>query len=288
MVKIKIAEIVISVCSSNPDLVLDMPQVYRQFSTSDPSDIFITADLVDRIPTHFGNPVFLSKMTWDLFEQDGKWIIPLYSPPDSTPYQVAILEHDFKHGQLLVCRKNNGRHLCYPLSFPLDEILMINFFSRGVGVVLHSCGVALHEFQKGFLFTGMSGAGKSTLTRVWQQRPGNSILSDDRVVLRKKDSRYWIYGTPWHGDALGSSACTVPVDNIYILKQAPVNSLTLLKPVEAAAKLLARSFPTFWDPGGMAFTLEYLDELSQNVPCYEFGFLPDQSAIEFILQNLHA
>ena len=31
----------------------------------------------------------------------------------------------------------------------------------------------------------------------------------------------------------------------------------------------------------MTFTLQFLDELCQAVPCYELGFVPDQSAVEY-------
>ena len=90
---------------------------------------------------------------------------------------------------------------------------------------MHACGVSLDVRNKGLLFAGMSGAGKSTLTRLWQKHAGLTILSDDRVILRNKAESYRIYGTPWHGDALGASARSVPLDRIFILKQASKNKL---------------------------------------------------------------
>ena len=54
-----------------------------------------------------------------------------------------------------------------------------------------------------------------------------------------------------------------------------------LRPAEAAQSLLTRSFLPFWDASGMAFTLAFLDELVQTVPCYDFGFVPDRSAVDF-------
>ena len=36
----------------------------------------------------------------------------------------------------------------------------------------------------------------------------------------------------------------------------------------------------------MANSLRLFDELSQEIPCFEYGFLPDQSAIDYILEKV--
>lgn len=285
MLKFKFADIVISVSSTNPKVVLESPPVYRQFITDGKADIVIIADFSDQLSYAEATPVFLSGGNWDLYKQNGKWVIPVCFPPGSTPKLVANFDLDYQRGELLLNR-SKVMSPTYPLAYPLDEFLMINLLSRRQGIELHACAMVIDELGKGLLFTGISGAGKSTLTRLWQQHAGVTILSDDRVILRKKGREFWIYGTPWHGDALGASARTAPVDQIFILKQAKRNHIARLKPVDGAARMLARCFPTFWDPAGMASALELFDELSQSIPCYEFGFKPDQSAIDYIYQNV--
>ncbi len=201
------------------------------------------------------------------------------------PWVIAKFEEDYMKGELLL-NKSEPRSLpIYPLSYPLDELLMVNILPRKEGVELHAFAVVQENQEQGLIFTGMSGAGKSTLTRLWQKRPGATILSDDRVILRKMAGGYKIYGTPWHGDAIGVSNKSASIDKIFILKQALHNGVTQLNPAVAAAKLMARCFPTFWDAEGMSATLKIITELSQTVPCYEFEFLPDQSAIDFILNQ---
>lgn len=286
MITLKFAEINISISTISPQLELEVPPIYKQFIIDDQAQIKITVDYSE--PPVYSSliPVFQSGGNWDLFKQDGYWIIPISFPPGTKPKLVAKFSRDYHDGELFLDKNHIDNVSSYPLAYPLDELLMINVLSRKQGIEMHACAIGFTESHTGFLFAGMSGAGKSTLTRLWQKREGITILSDDRVILRKKQDGYWLYGTPWHGDALGASSCAVPLEKIFILKQSPRNELKPLDPVNAITQLLARCFPTFWDAEGMANSLKLFDELSQTIPCFEFSFLPDQSAIEYILDNL--
>ena len=71
-----------------------------------------------------------------------------------------------------------------PLSTPLDELLYGALLARGRGAEIHGCGL-IDAHGNGLLFAGRSGAGKTTMARLWQDVPGTTILSDDRIILRK-------------------------------------------------------------------------------------------------------
>lgn len=73
-----------------------------------------------------------------------------------------------------------------------------------------------------------------------------------------------------------------PLRRIFILRQAPSNQAVRISPTQAAAALLVRSFPALWSAPAMDFTLSFLSELCQAIPCYELGFVPDQSAVEYV------
>ena len=79
------------------------------------------------------------------------------------------------------------------------ELLMINYLARGHGVIIHACGIDNNGI--GMLFAGESGAGKSTLANLWNQEAGVAVLSDDRTLVRQIDGEWWLFGTPWHGEA---------------------------------------------------------------------------------------
>jgi hypothetical protein len=91
-----------------------------------------------------------------------------------------------------------------------------------------------------------------------------------------------VYGTPWHGQGGFMLAEDAPIKKMFILKHAPSNQALRLSPPQAVADLLVRTFAPLWSAPAMDFTLQFLDELCQAVPCYELGFVPDQSAVEYI------
>ena len=56
-------------------------------------------------------------------------------------------------------------------------------------------------------------------------------------------------------------------------------SQTLTKSI---TRLFACSFPPFYNPNALNFTLGFLEDVVKNVPCYELKFTPDKSVVEFI------
>jgi hypothetical protein len=226
--------------------------------------------------------IFDSFPSWKLFYSEGKYIF-------ETRARTMVITPDFTSGEVYV-DKNRGLQ---PFSYPLDEVLMINLLGKGRGILVHGCGVK-NDNDEGLLFAGTSRAGKSTMANLWKRRNrsiGNSrhsaardttILSDDRIIIRKMESQFWIYGTPWHGDAKVCSPEKFPLKKVFFLKHAPENFVRNLKKAEAASKLLVRSFAPFWDKKGMEFTLRFIEELTARVPCYDLSFYPDKRAIDFV------
>lgn len=280
--KLKIADIVLALITDEPNYEFRGEGAYRNFVTSDPSDATLHVHWGHLPDLKLREKLFDSGSVWSLYRDQGRWVISLRSPVlGSGPYQLAIYKPDFCAGDTYV-RTNRSEHrqLPFPLGHPLSEVWMVNLLARGRGVLFHACGVS--RYGLGYIFAGVSGAGKSTLATLWEGQEGVTLLSDDRVIIRKRNGRFWIYGTPWHGDARAASPEAVPLERIFIIQHADENRAIPLKPSDAASRLLVRSFPTFWAPEGMAFTLEFLGELSQAVPCYELGFVPDESVLDFV------
>ena len=152
--------------------------------------------------------------------------------------------------------------------------------AQGTGVILHSCGIEVNE--RGYLFLGESGAGKSTLARLWDKKMGIDVLSDDRIILRKTGGQFWMYGTPWHGEAKFISCRGVKLEKIFFLHHGQLNEVKNIHEAAAVQNLVTCAFPPFWDAKGMRIALALFSELASAVPCYRLDFRPDQSAIEFI------
>ena len=197
------------------------------------------------------------------------------------PVQIGLFSENFLAGDIFNRIKTfspDGSN--FPLEGLMGEFFVINLLGTGLGLCVHACGVI--DNGKGMIFAGFGDAGKSTTAELWKGTPGVRVINDDRIIIRKMNGRFRMYGTPWHGiggDALPLSA---PLEKVFILKQSSSNQVKGLNPVEGASQLLARSFPPYWDKAGMDYSLGLLSELCQSVPCYELGFVPDTSVVEYV------
>jgi hypothetical protein len=271
--KLRIADFVISVISSEDSNGFKVDDAYRGFITK------IEPDAIFRV--HYGRfpncklneKIFSTETIWDLYQSKGKYILKV-------PSRMAVLESDFKSGNIYIESSLPLVVPSYPLQYPMDEVLIINMLSKGWGTMLHAFGAS--DSGRGLLFAGKSGAGKSTLCNLWKDKKNVTVLSDDRIIVRKMEDRFWVYGTPWHGDAKACSPEKAPLEKIFFLKHADKNEIKKISPIDATSRMIVCSFPTFWDKKGMEFTLNFCAELAGKVPCYELGFVPGKTVIDFV------
>jgi hypothetical protein len=198
------------------------------------------------------------------------------------PYKVAEFEKNGARGKVFLHRPyfDPGQPVD-PLEYPLDELLLIHLLGMGKGVEMHACGV-IDSLGQGHLFLGQSGAGKTTLARLWEKKPGVAILSDDRVVLRKIDGKFWIFGTPWHGEGRMSSPCRAPLRRIYFLQKGEKNEFIPQRFAASIGCLFACSFLPFYNPQAVDFSLTFYEEAVKKVSCGNLRFFPDERVIDFI------
>jgi hypothetical protein len=246
-------------------------------------DVNLQVAWADSLQVPRSTPLFHSGGLWSLFAEPSGYRFSFLAPLlGMTPYKEAWFDTEFCSGRVMLSRRYfDTERPVYPLEYPLDELLMIHRLSRGEGVEVHAVGIS-DESGRGHLFLGHSGAGKSTTARLWIDRPGVRILSDDRIILRVREGRIWMYGTPWHGDAGIASPDCAPLDDIYLLEHGRGNERLPLPPGRAAAELFTRCFVTHHSGEGIRFTLDFLDRVAREVPCSIFKFVPDESAVEAI------
>lgn len=248
-----------------------------------PCDVNLTVSWVESLKAPISTPLFHSGGLWSLYAEPSGYRFSFLSPLlGATPYKEAWFDPEFRFGRVLLSRRYFDTDApVYPLEYPLDELLMIHRLSRGEGAEVHAVGIT-DEIGRGHLFLGHSGAGKSTTARLWLNRPGVTVLSDDRIILRAREGRIHMYGTPWHGDAGIASPRSAPLSSIYLLDHGKSNERLPLSPGCAAAELFARTFATHHSEEGIRFTLDFLDRVTREIPCFIFRFVPDESAVEAI------
>jgi hypothetical protein len=253
---------------------------------SDSCDVQILVDWARDLKIPAGAALFRSGGLWSLFEESGGYRFYFSTPSlGETPYKAAWFDPEFRQGHVVLHRPYFDKcSSVNPLEYPLDELAMIYRLSCGEGVEVHGCGVITPD-GRGLLLTGHSGAGKSTSSRMWRKEIGARVLSDDRIILRREKGRVWMYGTPWHGDAGIAEADCWPLDGIFVLAHGERNVLSPLSRSTATAELYARSFVPHHSPDAAAFNLEFLSRVTTDVPCFDFSFVPDITAVEVLLRE---
>lgn len=285
---IGIAGRVFAIISTHPTMKLQAGGATQNFFVNQTTpDMTIEARWDDLSGLNIeGEKIFDSGSVWQLYQNDETYLFRITSPAfGSIPYKAARVLKDFTWGEVLLHAPYfDVNQPVYPLAYPLDELLFINFLALGGGVEIHSCGL-IDSSGRGHLFAGQSEAGKTTMARLWQDEPGVTILSDDRIVLCHTNGRVWMYGTPWHGEARLACPASAPLKRIYFLRHGNSNELIQQAASEAVGRLFACSFLPFFNPQALDFTLGFFEETVKSVPCCELRSLPDKRVVEFIQQQ---
>jgi hypothetical protein len=285
---LRIADLIVRVGCDQSTLDLGAEPQKENFLVHDGvPDLSVRAGWAELSEDEVGNKLFDAGTVWQLYQDNGSYLFRFHSLTFGfRPYKIARFNRDFSNGEISLHPGffEPGRTVD-PLSGPLDELFYSAMLARGKGAAIHACGLIDVE-GRGHLFVGRSGAGKTTMARLWQGQPGTTILSDDRIILRKLDGRIWMYGTPWHGEGGMASPNKVLLTRVYFLEKGDRNELLPKKNVEAALGLSACSFPPFYSREALDFTLDFAGEVAKKIPCYQLRVVPDEKVVEFISNQI--
>lgn len=249
------------------------------------SGVSLTLSTVREKPSFALPKVFDSGTTWSLYSQNSRAVMSIPSDLSGLPREACIyFNRSFQQARMVLGEAFENRFFHSPLEYPFSEVWMIHLLPPRRGLLVHCFGLL---FQGGaYLFVGSSGEGKTTSAKLWQEVGLGEILSDDRVIVKKENGTWMAYGTPWHGEARLCSPHHAPLKKIFFLAKAGQNRLKPLSPVESLQRLLVRSFHPFWNLELMEQSSAAAADLCLEIPSYELGFLPDKSAVQFILSHL--
>jgi hypothetical protein len=268
-----------------PDEQISADSVYSDF-------------VVDHVPKlvincYFGNLpelgltendlVFQSSSLWSVYRRNNNEnIISLKLIDAPSPYLLAIFDEHFKlgtiHREIPEYLTSGAGKLPSCFEYPLGPVILMCITSKGVGLIVHACGVDAEG--KGLLFVGSSQAGKTTTARLWGNH--GRILTDDRVLLYRDGNEFKICGLPWHGEFPFISARPVTLNNILFLRKSPKNEVERLDISTASMLLFQQSSVPPWDKTAIGASLEFINDLLTQVPSYSLGTLPDESAVDFV------
>ena len=191
--------------------------------------------------------------------------------------QVAVLDETFTHWKAYSEALPDNSIL--PLKYPLGPIIMHYLTIKSDAVMMHaSCAF---DGKSARIFTGFSGAGKSTMSKLWSET-GNRIINDDRIIIRKKEKGYVVYNTPMYYRDIPKEA---PLNSIYLINHSPKNKIKKLSGALAVSKVMAFCIQNNFDKQFIQSRLNFFSELCMEIPVYDLGFVPDESAVNFIKAN---
>ncbi len=222
--------------------------------------------------THGCKLIFESAQSWSLYRDDKFYIIVL-SPPDlDQPLWLARVNSDFTGAIVylsdqFITEENHRTCIVNPLEYPLDQILLMHFLAQRQGLIVHAMGLGRNGM--GFIFPGISGAGKSTLAKRLLTFENLELLSDDRIIIRKLDGAYRIFGTPWPGEAGNALNKSYPLRGIFFIRQSNFNKKVKISRAKALENLLSVASIPWYDQESVSEMLRFCDEMLSSVPACE-------------------
>lgn len=206
------------------------------------------------------------------------------APRDLTPYAVARTDHEA--GLIGVDYLEKGAHCVSQMDNSFFHLGFEGLLIRHDRICFHaSC---IRTDRGGILFSGPSGIGKSTQAQLWCSHRGAELINGDRPILQKTADGFLAWGSPY----AGSSRCyvndSVPVSVLVFLAQEPRNRIRRLRPGEAFRRIYAQLTMYSWDREFVERAFTLAAALAEQVPCFEYGCVPDVSAVEFLEQSLEA
>ena len=243
--------------------------------------------------------LFEARENWRLYADEEKYIFETDQSQENTNSKevdrICFMEKTLPRAKVYISPKadatyeginieDSRRWSLEQLMRVMGQLITLSVLHRYQGLLIHSSGIILDG--EGIIFPGISGVGKTTLAKLWQAREGITVLSDDRVIVRREEEGYFIYGTPWPGEGRMVSCQKAPLKKILFLSKAKGNKLIPLGERESFKQLITKCFPAIWDREGIDFSLKFCGELVKDIPCFCFGFVPDGSMTEFIKSKI--
>ena len=204
----------------------------------------------------------------------GGYIFKIYSCDGQL---AATMQSAPRFGSNRVCLHDNSKAT---KDFGFNNMLMIAYaFSSAYHdtLMMHSSVVA--KDGSAYMFLGKSGTGKSTHSSLWLRHlDGYHLLNDDNPVLRVRDGKVVVYGSPWSGKTPCYRQESAEVGALVMLEQKPYNKIGRENVVVALSSLLCSCSVMIWDRGSYAEIMRTIEQVITLRGVYHLECLPDEAA----------
>lgn len=147
------------------------------------------------------------------------------------------------------------------------------------GILFHSA--ALRYKGKAYLFTAKSGIGKTTHIRLWKDLLGDKvvIINGDKPILRFKDDKIIVYGTPWQGKENYGSNINAPLGGVFLLNRGVQNTVEKADSKTALKLMLAQTL-RYQNKENVENLLSFMEKIILEIPIYILHCNMDISSVK--------
>lgn len=275
--KIKVAEVCLSIKVDNYDLHKKLLSYFADFLSQHDPQVFVNIKCGDFKPP-LSKEITYQNTFWDMGQNRKQKFLAFRE------FGEALSKREYTSAIWLSYNRKSVD--CYTKT-PGGEFLLLGHYPGILyrlivgwyqGIYLHSCGTTNCHEGKNFLFVGTSNHGKSTLAKLSNQK----VINDDRTIIRQLQEGMVMFSPPGYGRMNSSSPKRATVDKVFFLEHAKDNFAQPMTASAAASRLFSSTIPPFWSRQRMRETFDFCTELAQRVPCYKLGFVPDASVWEFL------
>ena len=169
-----------------------------------------------------------------------------------------------------ICELNMKPRTMKYLFYPSFSASCGLFFAEAGGFMVHSAGVI--DDGRASIFVGASQSGKTTVASLLGAK-GLNVISDEKIVIRKKKDQFMAYAFPWHNDKNQAA----PLKNIVFLKKSGRVVFKKLDSTDAITRIFPQVTLNIPDRGAAREVLHTLDVLFKKIPAYEMEFPKNDS-----------
>jgi hypothetical protein len=256
MIKIDIADICVGLKLDDTKVTQQISDRYADFlSTDGTPEVMVHIEVregVQFVPLGPGLYVINSSF------QDGRLTFESY-------FEAGSVDMATGQGELLMAPNSS-----------IENFLRVLYSWRCIyedALLVHSAGVI--KDGKAFVFFGPSRSGKTTITCLSLD---HTVLSDDLVIIKKRNGAYKVYGVPFRGD-MPEAPRTNARANLYGLFRLKKDTRHFTKPLghsQAVAELISCVPFVMEDPIMSQRVIDICTDLVASVPVKELHFRRDK------------
>ncbi len=223
--------------------------------------------------------IFRGKGVWTMYADGERFVMSSAVRESDGPIWHMRFDRQLRDVSIYCRQFQAGVPADLPLFPPLDQMLLVYILASNNGALIHSAAV---DFRgRSYMFSGRSGAGKSTLSRHFRSA-GYEVLSDEKIAVRKIESGFLAFGTPWSGEADIALNKGLPLGGIFFISHGAENIIRKITPAEAAERLMPVTSIPFYDKETMISILSFCEDLVLHVPAYDLCFRPGIEVVDLV------